>query len=86
LIVSGISDVELKLLVTNQASPAKHAISDFVNSENPDMLICGSRGMGFLNRAFLGSVSDFLAHNAKCPLMIVRTPAKIVEADRRCEE
>ncbi|KAI9365975.1 hypothetical protein DFJ73DRAFT_806517 [Zopfochytrium polystomum] len=37
-----------------------------------DMLIVGSRGLGALKRAFLGSVSDYLVHHLKVPVLIPR--------------
>ncbi|KAK2400777.1 Adenine nucleotide alpha hydrolase superfamily protein [Trifolium repens] len=39
-----------------------------------DLLIMGSRGLGRLKRAFLGSVSDYCAHHAKAPILIVKPP------------
>ncbi|KAL4339611.1 hypothetical protein GQ457_08G017050 [Hibiscus cannabinus] len=41
-----------------------------------DLLIVGSRGLGRIKRAFLGSVSDYCAHHAKCPTLIVKPPTK----------
>jgi nucleotide-binding universal stress UspA family protein len=37
-----------------------------------DVVVIGSRGHGRIRRALLGSVSSHLAHNAPCPVMIVR--------------
>ncbi|KAJ3386026.1 Cysteine dioxygenase [Entophlyctis sp. JEL0112] len=37
-----------------------------------DMLIIGSRGLGAFKRAFLGSVSDYLVHQLKIPVIIPR--------------
>ncbi|KAL4560639.1 hypothetical protein LXL04_032792 [Taraxacum kok-saghyz] len=41
-----------------------------------DLLVVGSRGLGAIKRAFLGSISDFCAHHAKCPVLIVKPPRK----------
>ncbi|KAM3274099.1 hypothetical protein ACQJBY_043343 [Aegilops geniculata] len=38
------------------------------------LLVVGSRGLGAVGRAFLGSVSDYCAHHASCPVMVVRPP------------
>ncbi|KAJ7975938.1 Universal stress protein A-like protein [Quillaja saponaria] len=39
-----------------------------------DLLLIGSRGLGMLQRAFIGSVSDYCAHHAKCSILIVKPP------------
>ncbi|ORX77515.1 adenine nucleotide alpha hydrolases-like protein [Basidiobolus meristosporus CBS 931.73] len=41
-----------------------------------DMVIMGSRGLGTLKRALLGSVSDYCAHNLPMPLVIVKEKEK----------
>ncbi|KAI8820700.1 uncharacterized protein EV422DRAFT_59939 [Fimicolochytrium jonesii] len=43
-----------------------------VKEVNADMLVIGSRGMGTLKRAFVGSVSDYCVHNSECPVVVVR--------------
>lgn len=37
-----------------------------------DLIVVGSRGMGGLRRALLGSVSDSGVRHARCPVMVVR--------------
>jgi nucleotide-binding universal stress UspA family protein len=37
-----------------------------------DLLVVGSRGIGALERLFLGSVSAYCGRHAPCPVMIVR--------------
>lgn len=36
------------------------------------LIVMGSRGLGGLRRAFMGSVSDSVVRHAPCPVMIVR--------------
>lgn len=39
---------------------------------NAVMIIMGSRGLGGVRRALLGSVSEFVVHYAGCPVLVVR--------------
>ncbi|KAJ3673238.1 hypothetical protein LUZ60_006612 [Juncus effusus] len=52
----------------------KDALCDAVEQLHVDLLVVGSRGLGMVKRAFLGSVSDYVAHHAKCPVLIVKPP------------
>ncbi|KAH0934116.1 hypothetical protein HID58_011233 [Brassica napus] len=56
---------------------AKDMICQAVEQMHVDLLVVGSRGLGKIKRAFLGSVSDYCAHHAKCPILIVRPPKEI---------
>jgi nucleotide-binding universal stress UspA family protein len=47
-----------------------------VDDVKADVLIVGSRGMGAFKRLFLGSVSDYLVHHCKCPVIIAHMPEK----------
>ncbi|KAG1333909.1 Universal stress protein A [Cocos nucifera] len=52
----------------------KDVICGATEEMNIDLLIMGSRGLGKIKRAILGSVSDHCAHHAKCPILIVKPP------------
>lgn len=55
-----------------QHGDAREVICNAVKKYNPDMLVLGSRGLGRLKRAVLGSVSDYCAHNVECPVVVVK--------------
>ncbi|XP_034693525.1 universal stress protein A-like protein [Vitis riparia] len=52
----------------------KEMICQAAEQMHVDLLLVGSRGLSRLKRAFLGSVSDYCAHYAKCPILIVKPP------------
>ena len=39
---------------------------------NYDMIVVGSRGMGTIKEAFLGSTSSYVVHAAKIPVLVVK--------------
>jgi nucleotide-binding universal stress UspA family protein len=45
-------------------------------SEQVDLLLCGSRHNSAIKRLTVGSTSDHLAHNAKCPLIVTPNTAE----------
>lgn len=51
-------------------APAE-ALCNAANSENSDLIVVGSRGLGAVKRAFVGSVSDRVAHIANRPVLVV---------------
>jgi len=63
---------ELKLIQSEPYLSIKAAILDFTENTKPDFLVCGSRGMGTMGRMLIGSVSDYLMHNCKCSVLIVK--------------
>ncbi|GAB5360947.1 hypothetical protein AAMO2058_000672000 [Amorphochlora amoebiformis] len=75
----GFAPHELKLVEGGPGRTPKQAILDFTEKYKPDMLICGSRGMGAVSRMFLGSVSDYLLHQCKCTVVVVKTPEDLPE-------
>lgn len=40
--------------------------------EGVDILIIGSRGLGMVKRAILGSFSDYCVRNCVCPVMVYK--------------
>lgn len=52
-------------------------------SEGADMLVVGSRGLGGVRGALLGSVSIECAHRARCPVVIIRAPHPEGDSSKR---
>ncbi|KAK1291125.1 hypothetical protein QJS10_CPB17g01130 [Acorus calamus] len=51
---------------------ARDVICEMVVKLGADVLVIGTHSYGFIKRTLLGSVSDYCARNAKCPVLIVK--------------
>jgi nucleotide-binding universal stress UspA family protein len=45
-------------------------------AKDADLLVVGSTGASALKELILGSVSNYAAHHATCPIVLVRAPTK----------
>jgi len=63
-------DVELRLLPDGE--PTGVALVRIAHEMNADVLVIGSSGKNWLRRHLGGSVSDYIAHHAPCPVMLIR--------------
>ncbi|MCW6157916.1 MAG: universal stress protein [Thermoplasmatales archaeon] len=54
-----------------QGDPARE-ILDLAKVTNPDLIVIGNRKRGFLRGVFLGSVSQRVAANSECAVLIVK--------------
>lgn len=52
--------------------PAPEAIVKMSEEFKADLIIMGNRGMGLVKRMALGSVSTYVLHHVKCPVLIVK--------------
>jgi nucleotide-binding universal stress UspA family protein len=62
-----------KIEVTSEVlgGPAARSVVEKAEEWNADLIVVGSHGYGFWKRAWLGSVSDRIAHHAPCSVLIV---------------
>ena len=52
-------------------SPAV-VILDFATSNDMDLIVMGSRGLGVVKGVLLGSVSQYIVEQSKCPVLVVK--------------
>lgn len=48
------------------------SIVEFINNEQADLVVMGSRGLSGLKEVFLGSVSHYVVQKSPCPVFIVK--------------
>jgi nucleotide-binding universal stress UspA family protein len=63
-------DVEVHLIPDDESTGA--AVVRVANEMHADVLVIGSSGKNWLSRHIGGSVSDYVAHHAPCPVMLIR--------------
>ncbi|KAL6627767.1 hypothetical protein ACP70R_031493 [Stipagrostis hirtigluma subsp. patula] len=64
----------VKVETVVESGDPRDVICDATEKLGADLLVMGSHGYGFIQRAFLGSVSNHCAQNCKCPVLIVKRP------------
>ncbi|MBR4694916.1 MAG: universal stress protein [Selenomonadaceae bacterium] len=67
LVPSGIE----KEAFSETGSPAV-VILEFATNNDIDLIVMGSRGLGIVKGVLLGSVSQYIVEQAKCPVMVVK--------------
>lgn len=65
--------MEATYSIETSESPVK-GIIDYVEKENPDLVILGSRGLSSLERVLMGSTTSELLRKLQLPLLIHRGP------------
>ncbi|KAL1819486.1 hypothetical protein ACET3Z_014355 [Daucus carota] len=59
----------------------KEVICHEVTRVRPDLLVVGSRGLGPFQRVFVGTVSEFCAKHAECPVVTIKRSAEETPQD-----
>lgn len=57
-----------KILYGNEA----WEITEFASYKRFDLIVMGSRGLGAIKEAFLGSVTNVVVHRSKVPVLVVK--------------
>lgn len=56
---------------SDTGSPAV-VILDFAGTNDIDLIVMGSRGLGVVKGVLLGSVSQYVVEQSKCPVLVVK--------------
>ena len=56
---------------SDTGSPAV-VILDFAETNDIDLIVMGSRGLGVVKGVLLGSVSQYVVEQSKCPVLVVK--------------
>jgi nucleotide-binding universal stress UspA family protein len=49
-----------------------HAIVEYSNTHSIDLIVIGARGVNTFKNIFLGSVSSYVLHKSKIPVMLIK--------------
>jgi len=62
--------IEGKVMMGN-GKPGE-VICRIAEQEHCTIIVSGTRGLGTIRRTVMGSVSDYIVHHAKCPVLVCR--------------
>lgn len=63
------NNVSGRVVIKFGARPGE-AIVHLATTEHATIIVIGTRGLGFIRRTILGSVSDYVLHHAHCPVAV----------------
>lgn len=76
-----ILDIPAKVVIA-EGPPVAGSILKLIRELRPNLLVLGSHKKGPISRLLLGSTSDKLAHEAPCPVLIVKDTPTDSAAER----
>ena len=66
--------IDGKWLTLNTSGKAGEAIVKATTEYKASMVVMGTRGQSAVRRTIMGSVSDYVSHHAKMPVLVYKTP------------
>lgn len=70
--VKRCNDVELPCKAWIKKGDPKEIICKEASRVHPDVLVVGSRGLGGLQRLFVGTVSEYCTKHTTCPVLVIK--------------
>jgi len=75
----------LRVKTYNEIGEPRIVITEFAQKKQYDMIVIGSRGLGTLSGLLMGSVSSYVVHHSKCPVLVVKQE-QLLKATAKSEE
>lgn len=69
---ASIGELPVELKIERLEGPVAEAILAVVETREIDLVVMGTRGLGFLGSLLIGSQSQKVVANAPCPVLLVR--------------
>ena len=63
---------DVRVHVYNEIGSPTIVITEFAEQNNYDIIVIGSRGLGSISGLIMGSVSNYVVHEAHCPVLVVK--------------
>jgi nucleotide-binding universal stress UspA family protein len=71
---------------TQTSGSTGHTICEFARENAFDLIVIGRRGRSGLSELFLGSVSNYVLHNASCSVLTIQHPVSANETENERAE
>lgn len=66
---AGVKDVKV---IVKYGVVRQTIVEEIIEPTNPDLVICGDRGLNRVQYVLVGSVSNYIVHRAKCDVLVVK--------------
>jgi nucleotide-binding universal stress UspA family protein len=66
------SNIQLQTELINSQRPVDYVLLEYVEKENIDLIIVGTRGRSGFKKLLLGSVASEVVKYAHCPVMVIK--------------
>lgn len=64
--------VSTDILLNEDRDNPGELICEYIDRQNIDLVVMGSRGLGNIKKIFLGSVSNYIVQHAECPVLVIK--------------
>ncbi|KAK7329554.1 hypothetical protein VNO77_23724 [Canavalia gladiata] len=73
IVTTATSQKNIEVLLKIYWGDAREKLCEAIENIPLDSITMGSRGLGTLKRAIMGSVSNYVVNNASCPVTVVKS-------------
>jgi nucleotide-binding universal stress UspA family protein len=71
---------DIRVMIALEEGPTGPTLGDYAKKFNVDLIVMSSHARGVVKRITLGSVTDYLIRHTNIPVLVVKSPASLIDA------